>query len=92
MIQVQTVEKKAENAIKLEVVIEDKLQKKTKIVKDEHSIKKGAKENPSTKFTETVQLCCLTMTAGPGTQFGDYKIPQGVKCSVCGSGLNKSRM
>ena len=43
MIQVQTVEKKAENAIKLEVVIEDKLQKKTKIVKDEHSIKKGAK-------------------------------------------------
>jgi hypothetical protein len=50
------------------------------------------KETPSTLFTECVKLCCVTMTAGPGTAFGDCQIPQGVKCSVCGSGLQKGRL
>ena len=88
-------EKTDEKAIQFEVVLEEKIPKKIDRLKAAHgrgSSKKREKENPSTNFTETVQLCCLTMTAGPGTTFGDYKIPEGVKCSVCGSDLKKGRM
>merc|ERR1712106_488734 len=88
-------EKTDEKAIQFEVVLEEKIPKKVTRPKAAHgrgSPSKRGKENPSKNFTETVQLCCLTMTAGPGTAFGDYKIPEGVKCSVCGSGLKKGRM
>jgi hypothetical protein len=51
---------------------------------------KGRKENRSTK--PNIELCCVTMRAGPGTLFGDYQIPQGAKCSVCGSEVQKGRM
>ena len=48
--------------------------------------------NPSNNFVESVKLCCVTMTAGPGTAFGNYQKPQGARGSVCGSGLQKGRM
>ena len=43
------------------------------------------------KFQETIQLCCLTMSSGPGTSFAKFKIPDGARCSVCGAGLSKNR-
>ena len=93
MNKVEPMENRDEKAIKFEVIMEDKIHKKMNSQKSAHVMAtKRGKENPSTNFTETVQLCCLTMTAGPGTTFGDYKIPEGAKCSVCGSGLKKGRM
>ena len=89
-------EKTDAKAIQLEVVLNDKKETKTMRPKaatlPRGSPKKKGKEDQSTNFTETVQLCCLTMTAGPGTIFGDFKIPQGANCSVCGSELLKGRM
>ena len=43
------------------------------------------------KFEETIQLCCLTMSSGPGTSFAKFQIPDGARCSVCGAGLRKYR-
>ena len=83
-------------AIQLEIVFDDKETKKTMRPKaatlPRGSPKKKKIESPSSYFSETVQLCCLTMTAGPGTSFGDYNIPKGVNCSLCGSELQKGRM
>ena len=93
MNKVEAMENRDEKVIQFEVIMEEKIPKKMNSQKSvQVSPTKRGKENPSTNFTETVQLCCLTMTAGPGTTFGDYKIPEGVKCSVCGSGLKKGRM
>ena len=95
MNKIEPIEKNVEKAIKFEVIMEEQHPNKMNSQKASQghvSPTKREKENPSTTFTETVQLCCLTMTAGPGTTFGDYKIPEGAKCSVCGSGLKKGRM
>ena len=69
---------------------------KIEVVEMNKNISKDAKRqeknnNKSQKFQETIQLCCLTMTSGPGTSFADFQIPSGARCSVCGSGLKKSR-
>ena len=89
-------EKTDVKAIQLEVVLNDKQENKTMrpnaATLPRGSPKKRMKEGLSTNFKETVQLCCLTMTAGPGTSFGDFNIPQGANCSVCGSALRKGRM
>merc|ERR1712179_630471 len=37
---------------------------------------------------ETVKLCCMTLTTGPGTAFDSFKVPGGAKCSACGSLIN----
>ena len=86
--------KEEEKAIRFEVIQEDVISKKNgkpNSTKPNATQTKWVKGNPSNSFTETVQLCCLKMTAGPGTTFGDYKIPDGAKCSVCGSGIRKTR-
>ena len=89
-------EKTDAKAIQLEVVLNDsrenKLMRPKAATLPRGSPKKKRKENLLIYFTESVQLCCLTMTAGPGTSFGDFNIPQGVSCSVCGSALGKGRM
>ena len=69
---------------------------KIEVVEMNKNVSKGGKRqeknnNKSQKFQETIQLCCLTMTSGPGTSFADFQIPSGARCSVCGSGLKKSR-
>ena len=86
--------KRDEKAIKFEVIQEEIINKKIRNPQTPHPNGKQikwVKGNPSTNFTETVQLCCLKITPGPGTTFGDYKIPEGAKCSVCGSELQKKR-
>ena len=87
--------KEEEKAIRFEVIQEDVITKKNgkpNSPKPNKTQTKWVKGNPSTCFTETVQLCCLKMTAGPGTTFGDYKIPDGATCSLCGSGIQKTRI
>ena len=82
--------------IQFELVLEGKTMKNTNrpiaAAPPRGSPIKQRKENPSNNFTEYVKLCCVTMTAGPSTAFGDYQIPQVDKCSLCGSGLQKGRM
>ena len=89
-------EKTETKAIQLEVVLEESEDKKQERPKaatlPRGSPKKNKGEgNFSTKFSEKVELCCLTMTAGPGTSFGEYRIPEGANCSLCGSALIKGR-
>ena len=86
--------KRDEKAIKFEVIQEEIINKKTRNPHISHQNAnqiKWVKGNPSTNFSETVQLCCLKITPGPGTTFADYKIPEGAKCSICGSQLQKKR-
>ena len=86
--------KRDDKAIKFEVIQEEIINKKIRNPETPHPNAnqiKWVRGNPSTNFTETVQLCCLKITSGPGTTFGDYKIPEGAKCSLCGSELLKKR-
>merc|ERR1712228_196749 len=41
------------------------------------------------KNRSTVRLCCMTLTAGPGTSFGDFQVPGEAKCPTCGSEIEK---
>ena len=77
-------------AIKMEVVLKQE-RSKSLDREIEKQIKNPDKDQGS-RFQESVQLCCVTMSAGPGTSFGDFQIPCGAKCSVCGAGLNKGRV
>ena len=93
---VAPLEKTDARAIQLEVVLKDDKTKKierpkTATLTRQSPKKKKIQETPNTKFSERVELCCLTMTAGPGTSFGDYSIPEGAHCSLCGSTLKKGR-
>ena len=78
-------------AIKMEVVLKEEERTKGLEKQSKPSDKIEPKEQKS-RFQESVQLCCVTMSTGPGTSFGDFQIPSGAKCSVCGAGLNKSRV
>ena len=93
---VGSLEKTHAKVIQLEVVLNDSQENKVMRPKaatlPRESPKKKRKDDLSTNFTETVQLCCMTMTAGPDTSFGDFKIPQGGSCSVFGSELHNGRM
>ena len=76
-------------AIKFEVVLNNERSKS-----EERGGKGRTKEEAGQemmKFQETIQLCCLTMSSGPGTSFAKFKIPDGARCSVCGAGLTKNR-
>ena len=76
-------------AIKFEVVLNNEERSRSE--------ERGGKERKEEageemmKFQETIQLCCLTMSSGPGTSFAKFKIPDGARCSVCGAGLSKNR-
>ena len=91
------IEKTETKAIQLEVVLQEEEDKKVERPKagtqprGSPRKKEIAEENISYKFSEKVELCCLTMTAGPGTSFGEYRIPEGANCSLCGSALIKGR-
>ena len=74
-------------AIKFEVVLNNERSKSEERGKER--TKKTGEE--MMKFQETIQLCCLTMSSGPGTSFAKFKIPDGARCSVCGAGLSKNR-
>ena len=76
-------------AIKFEVVLNNERSKSEERGKER--TKEAGEE--MMKFQETIQLCCLTMSSGPGTSFAKFKIPDGARCSVCGSslGLSKNR-
>ena len=76
-------------AIKFEVVLNNERSKSEEAGKER--TKEAGQE--MTKFQETIQLCCLTMSSGPGTSFAKFKIPDGARCSVCGAslGLSKNR-
>ena len=76
-------------AIKFEVVLTNERSKREEAGQE---ITKEAGQE-MVKFQETIQLCCLTMSSGPGTGFAKFKIPDGARCSVCGAslGLSKNR-
>ena len=76
-------------AIKFEVVLNNERSKSEERGKER--TKEAGQE--MMKFQETIQLCCLTMSSGPGTSFAKFKIPDGARCSVCGAslGLSKNR-
>lgn len=77
-----------DKAIKFEVVLHNERSKSEERAKEAT----GTDEGPEMmKFQETIQLCCLTMSSGPGTSFAKFKIPDGARCSVCGAGLRKNR-
>ena len=81
-------EKTDTRAIQLEVVLdkaEDKKLERPKaatLPRGSPKRKETEEEIISPKFSEKVELCCLTMTAGPGTSFGEYRIPEGANCSL----------
>ena len=81
--------KSDDKAIKFEVVLNDEGRSKS----EERGKRQSSAETPEDmmKFEETIQLCCLTMSTGPGTSFAKFKIPDGARCSVCGAGLRKKR-
>ena len=77
-----------DKAIKFEVVLNNERSKS-----EERGQRKTSEETPAgmMKFEETIQLCCVTMSSGPGTSFARFKIPDGARCSVCGAGLRRNR-
>ena len=77
-------------AIKMEVVLKEERAKG--LEKQSKQSDKIEPKDQKSRFQESVQLCCVTMSTGPGTSFGDFQIPSGAKCSVCGAGLNKGRV
>ena len=76
-------------AIKFEVVLNNERSKSEERGKERTKVSGQGQE--MMKFQETIQLCCLTMSSGPGTSFAKFKIPDGARCSVCGAGLSKNR-
>ena len=82
-------------AIQVEVVVDECLYNSNRPKaatfprKPASEIKK--KPNSGRMISETIQLCCVTMKTGPGTGFGEFNIPKGFTCSVCGSGVEKGR-
>ena len=77
-------------AIKMEVVLKEERAKG--LEKQSKQSDKIEPKDQKSRFQESVQLCCVTMSTGPGTSFGDFRIPSGAKCSVCGAGLSKGRV
>ena len=77
-----------DKAIKFEVVLNNERSKS-----EERGTGKASKDSTAgmMRFEETIQLCCLTMSSGPGTSFAKFRIPEGARCSVCGAGLRKNR-
>ena len=75
-------------AIKFEVVLNNEPRSRSEERGKERRQEAGQE---MMKFQETIQLCCLTMSSGPGTSFAKFKIPDGARCSVCGAGLSKNR-
>ena len=77
-----------DKAIKFEVVLNNERSKS-----EERGTGKASKDGTAgmMRFEETIQLCCLTMSSGPGTSFAKFRIPEGARCSVCGAGLRKNR-
>merc|ERR1712062_248080 len=82
-------EKKDSKAIKFEVVLNNERSKS--VERGKERTKEAGQGQEMMKFQETIQLCCLTMSSGPGTSFAKFKIPDGARCSVCGAGLRKKR-
>lgn len=81
-------------AIKMEVVLKEERSRSLNRAIEKQS-KKSDKFEPKdqeSRFQESIQLCCVTMSTGPGTGFGNFQIPSGAKCSVCGAGLSKGRV
>ena len=80
-------------AIKMEVVLKEERSKSLDRGIEKPNKKSGEfdSKDQRSRFEESVQLCCVTMSTGPGTSFGDFQIPSGAKCSVCGAGLSKGR-
>merc|ERR1712223_2245886 len=55
---------------------------------------KASKSRPRAavaKNRSTVRLCCMTLTAGPGTSFGDFQVPGQAKCPTCGSEIDEGK-
>ena len=77
------------NTIKLEVLPADNSstnKKKSKVRK--MMVTEKEKVN---RFQDSVRLCCVSISTGPGTGFSSFDIPQGTKCFGCGSTINKTR-
>merc|ERR1712115_177181 len=59
------------------------------VVPDDTETKETRENAAVDKAMETVKLCCMTPTTGPGTTFHSFKVPGGAKCSACGSLINQ---
>ena len=75
--------KKRSRSMELELVLENN---KEGIINED-----AFRKDQNGRFQQTIQLCCLTVTSGPGTSFSDFLIPSGARCSVCGGKVSKSR-
>ena len=75
--------KNSSRSMELELVLENN---KEGIINED-----AFRKDKEGRFQQTIQLCCLTVTSGPGTSFSDFLIPSGAKCSVCGGKVAKSR-
>ena len=76
------------NTIKLEVLPADN---STNNNKKKSKVRKVTEKEKVNRFQDSVRLCCVSISTGPGTGFSSFDIPQGTKCFGCGSTIDKTR-